>query len=191
MNPLSRRPGVSRWGRRPRRPSRTCGRYYATSRRTGRSGRSSSTLGLSGRHDYYTGAVYEAYAAGLGFTVANGGRYDNLLRRFGKELPATGFAIYLERLLSVLPEESQQPLLVLVGGDVGGIEAAAGMRRLGVPVLHLSDDLPPEAAVEYARSVEAAWISYPAAGGVKLATTDPPGEFVFMSPESAARTVLP
>src|SRR5215212_9076412 len=43
-------------------------------------------LGLSGRHEYYTGAVYEAYAAGLGFTVANGGRYDNLLRRFGREL---------------------------------------------------------------------------------------------------------
>ncbi len=90
-------------------------------------------FGLSGRHDYYTGAVYEAYAAGLGFTVANGGRYDNLLRRFGKELPATGFAIYLERLLSVLPEEGQQPLLVLVGGDVGGIEAAAGMRRTACP----------------------------------------------------------
>src|SRR5215210_5434734 len=148
-------------------------------------------LGLSGRHDYYTGAVYEAYASGLGFTVANGGRYDNLLRRFGKELPATGFAIYLERLLSVLPEENQQPLLVLVGGDVHGIEAAAGLRRLGVPVLHLSDDLPPEAAVEYARGVEAAWISYPAPGGVKLATTHPAGEFVFMSPESVARTVLP
>ena len=101
-------------------------------------------LGSSGRHEYYTGAVYEAYAAGLGFTVANGGRYDNLLRRFGKELPATGFAIYLERLLSVLPEEGPQPLLVLVGGDVGGIEAADGLRRLGVPVLHLSEDLPPE-----------------------------------------------
>jgi len=148
-------------------------------------------LGLSGRHDYYTGAVYEAYASGLGFTVANGGRYDNLLRRFGKELPATGFAIYLERLLSVLPEEGQQPLLVLVGGDVGGIGAVAGLRRLGVPVLHLSEDLPPEAALEYARSVDAAWISYPAPGGVKLATVDPAGEFVFMSPESAARTVLP
>jgi ATP phosphoribosyltransferase regulatory subunit len=148
-------------------------------------------LGLSGRRDYYTGAVYEAYAAGLGFTVANGGRYDNLLRRFGKELPATGFAIYLERLLSVLPQEGPQPLLVLVGGDVGGIEAAAGLRRLGVPVLHLPEDLPPEAAVEYARSIEAAWISYPAAGGVKVAGVDPAGEFVFMSPESAARTVLP
>jgi ATP phosphoribosyltransferase regulatory subunit len=148
-------------------------------------------LGLSGRHDYYTGAVYEAYAAGLGFTIANGGRYDNLLRRFGKELPATGFAIYLERLLSVLPEEGPQPLLVLVGGDVSGIEAAARLRRLGVPVLHLSEDLPPGAAMEYARSVEAAWISYPAAGGVKVATSDPAGEFVFMSPESVAGMVLP
>jgi len=148
-------------------------------------------FGLSGRHEYYTGAVYEAYASGLGFTVANGGRYDNLLRRFGKELPATGFAIYLERLLSVLPEEDQRPLLVLVGGDVGGIEAAAGLRRLGVPVLHLSEDISPEDAVEYARSVDAAWISYPVAGGVKLATVDPAGEFVFMTPEAAARTVLP
>jgi ATP phosphoribosyltransferase regulatory subunit len=148
-------------------------------------------LGLSGRHEYYTGAVYEAYAAGLGFTVANGGRYDNLLRRFGKDLPATGFAIYLERLLSVLPEMDPQPLLVLVGGDVGGIAAAARLRRFGVPVLHLSEALPPEAAVEYARSVEAAWVSYPAAGGVKVATADPAGEFVFMSFESVAGTVLP
>ncbi len=147
-------------------------------------------LGLLGRHDYYTGAVYEAYASGLGFTVANGGRYDNLLRRFGKELPATGFAIYLERLLSVLPEEGSQPLLILVGGDVGGIEVAAGLRKLGVPVLHLSEDLPPEDAAEYARSVEAAWICYPAEGGVKLATAEPAGEFVFMSADSAARTVL-
>jgi ATP phosphoribosyltransferase regulatory subunit len=147
-------------------------------------------LGLSGRHDYYTGAVYEAYASGLGFTVANGGRYDNLLRRFGKELPATGFAIYLERLLSVLPERGQRPLLVLVGGDVGGIQAASALRKLGVPVLHLCEEIPPEVAHGYARSVDAAWISYPAPGGVKLATVDPAGEFVFMSPESVVRTVL-
>ena len=43
-----------------------------------------------------------------------------------------------------------------------------------MPVLHLSEDLPPEAAVEYATSVEAAWICYPAPGGVKLASTDIP-----------------
>jgi ATP phosphoribosyltransferase regulatory subunit len=148
-------------------------------------------LGLIGRHDYYTGAIYEAYASGLGFTIANGGRYDNLLKRFGKEMPATGFAIYLERLLSVLPEEEAPPLLLLVGGDTGGVETAARLRDNGVSVLHLSEDLPPEAAVEYARSVEAAWICYPAEGGVKLATVEPPGEFEFMDHLSVAETVLP
>ncbi len=147
-------------------------------------------LGLIGRHDYYTGAVFEVYASGLGFTIANGGRYDNLLRRFGKELPATGFAIYLERLLSVLPEEEPAPLLVLVGGDVEGIAAAAGLRSRGVPVVHVCEDLPPEAAAEYARGVEARWISYPAPGGVKLAAADPAGEFALLDIESAARAVL-
>ncbi len=147
-------------------------------------------LGLIGRHDYYTGAVFEVYASGLGFTIANGGRYDNLLRRFGKELPATGFAIYLERLLSVLPEEEPAPLLVLVGGDVEGIEAAAGLRSRGVPVVHVCEDLQPEAAAEYARGVEARWISYPAPGGVKLAAADPAGEFALLDIESAARAVL-
>jgi ATP phosphoribosyltransferase regulatory subunit len=148
-------------------------------------------LGLIGRHDYYTGAIYEAYASGLGFTIANGGRYDNLLKRFGKEMPATGFAIYLERLLSVLPEEEAPPLLVLVGGDTGGVETAARLRDHGVPVLHLSEDLPPAAAVEYARSVEAAWICYPAEGGVKLAAADRPGEFEFKDFPSVAEAVLP
>jgi ATP phosphoribosyltransferase regulatory subunit len=147
-------------------------------------------LGLIGRHDYYTGAVYEAYASGLGFTIANGGRYDNLLRRFGKEMPATGFAIYLERLLSVLPEEKAPPLLVLVGGDTGGVEAAERLRENGVPVLHLPEDLTPEDAAQYARSVEAAWICYPAEGGVKIASAEPQGEFGFMDYWSVAETVL-
>jgi ATP phosphoribosyltransferase regulatory subunit len=147
-------------------------------------------LGLIGRHDYYTGVIYEAYASGLGFTIANGGRYDNLLKRFGKDMPATGFAIYLERLLSVLPEREIAPMLVLVGGDTGGVETAARLRDNGVSVLHLSEDLPPEAAVEYARSVEAAWICYPAEGGAKLAGVDPPGEFRFMDFPSVVETVL-
>jgi hypothetical protein len=59
-----------------------------------------------------------------------------------------------------------------------------------VPVLHLSEDLAPEAAAEYARSVEAAWICYPVEGGLKLATTEPPGEFGFMDYRSIAETVL-
>jgi ATP phosphoribosyltransferase regulatory subunit len=127
-------------------------------------------LGLIGRHNYYTGAVFEAYSPKLGFTIANGGRYDNLLERFGQDLPATGFAIYLERLLSVLPEPEPAPLLVLVGGGLKGTETAAALRGRGVPVLHLAEDLEPKAAAEYACSVDADWISYPANdGSTKLA----------------------
>ncbi|QIN79229.1 ATP phosphoribosyltransferase regulatory subunit [Rubrobacter marinus] len=127
-------------------------------------------LGLIGRHNYYTGAVYEAYAAGLGFTIANGGRYDNLLERFGQDLPATGFAIYLERLLSVLPEEGPSDLVVLVGGGVEGAENAGILRASGVPVLHLCEELSPAEALRYARSVEAGWVLYSGAeGSVELA----------------------
>src|SRR5918997_3153257 len=135
-------------------------------------------LGLIGRHDYYTGAVFEAYAAGLGFTIANGGRYDNLLKRFGREMPATGFAIYLERLLSVLPEEDASPLLVLIGGGVGGTKTAVALRTSGVPTLHLPEDLTSEEATRYALSVEAGWVCYPTNGGeAKLAPTGPGARF--------------
>ena len=147
-------------------------------------------FGLIGRHDYYTGAVYEVYASGLGFTVANGGRYDNLLRRFGEPLPATGFAISLERLVSVLPVEEPAPLVVLVGASVDATGAAAGLRGLGVPVLHLAEDLPPERAAAYAHSVDAGWVGYPAPEGVKLAAVEG-GEPEVLAPEAVAWLVLP
>jgi ATP phosphoribosyltransferase regulatory subunit len=147
-------------------------------------------LGLIGRHNYYTGAVYEVYASGLGFTVANGGRYDNLLLRFGESLPATGFAISLERLISVLPEKEPSPLLVLVGGTVEATRLAAKLRSSGVPVLHLAEDLTPEAALAYALSVEASWVGYPAPGGLKLAPAESGGEFEVISIEKVAGRVL-
>ncbi|HZC19668.1 MAG TPA: ATP phosphoribosyltransferase regulatory subunit, partial [Rubrobacteraceae bacterium] len=147
-------------------------------------------LGLIGRHNYYTGAVFEAYAAGLGFTVANGGRYDNLLKRFGQELPATGFAIYLERLLSVLPEKDAPPLLVLVGGGVGGTKAARALRESGIPTLHLAEDLEPEAAAKYASSVDAGWVCYPTPDGVKLAPSEPGARFEAVRIEDVAGKVL-
>jgi ATP phosphoribosyltransferase regulatory subunit len=147
-------------------------------------------LGLTGRHNYYTGAVYEVYAAGLGFTVANGGRYDKLLRRFGEPLPATGFAISLERLISVLPEKESSPALVLIGAGVEATRVATELRSSGVPVLHLAEDLAPEAAFAYARSVEAAWVAYPAPEGLKLAPARAGDEFELTPTEKVAGRVL-
>ena len=147
-------------------------------------------LGLIGRHNYYTGAVFEAYAAGLGFTVANGGRYDNLLKRFGQELPATGFAIYLERLLSVLPEEGAPSLLVLVGGSVDGTKAAAALRKHGVPTLHLSEDVELDDAVKYASSVGAGWVCYSTPDGVELAASTPGARLEAIKIEDVAERVF-
>ncbi len=147
-------------------------------------------LGLVGRHNYYTGAVFEAYSPRIGFTIANGGRYDNLLQRFDRTLPATGFAIYLERLLSVLPEKDASPLLILVGGGARGTKAAVSLRACGVPTLHLSEDLEPEAARRYASSVEARWICYPAPDGIKLAPAEPETPFEAVRIEDVAGKVL-
>jgi ATP phosphoribosyltransferase regulatory subunit len=55
-------------------------------------------LGLSRPLGYYTGAIFEVYDAALGAPLGGGGRYDELLGRFGRDLPAVGWALNVERL---------------------------------------------------------------------------------------------
>ena len=55
-------------------------------------------LGLIRSLGYYTGAVFEVYDAALGAPLGGGGRYDDLLGRFGRDLPACGWAMNVERL---------------------------------------------------------------------------------------------
>lgn len=59
-------------------------------------------LGLARELGYYTGAIFEVYAPGLGAPLAGGGRYDTLLERFGRDLPAVGFSITVDRLHEAL-----------------------------------------------------------------------------------------
>src|SRR5512134_1469979 len=55
---------------------------------------------------YYTGAILEVYDPALGHILGGGGRYDNLLARFGMKMPAAGFSLYLERVhLAQMEEE--------------------------------------------------------------------------------------
>ncbi|WP_123713856.1 ATP phosphoribosyltransferase regulatory subunit [Sinobacterium caligoides] len=55
---------------------------------------------LRGYH-YHTGLVFGAYAPGCGYAVANGGRYDDIGRVFGRARPATGFTTELKSLLNL------------------------------------------------------------------------------------------
>lgn len=47
---------------------------------------------------YYTGLVFQAWLPGVGQAVAAGGRYNTLLERYGRDLPAAGFALDEEGL---------------------------------------------------------------------------------------------
>lgn len=62
-------------------------------------------LGVIRDFSYYTGMVFEAYTAGLGFPLCGGGRYDHMLTDFGTALPATGFAVGIERILLALERQ--------------------------------------------------------------------------------------
>jgi ATP phosphoribosyltransferase regulatory subunit len=78
--------------------------------------------------DYYTGFVFRAYARGLGFEVGSGGRYDTLLARFGRPLPAVGFMFGLDRLALLVDRAAfgaEEP----PAEDVPAADVARGLTR--------------------------------------------------------------
>lgn len=80
-------------------------------------------LGLLRNIGYYTGAVFDVYDPALGAPIGGGGRYDDLLGRFGRRLPAVGFALGVDRLHLALAGEER---------GTGALLAAAGIDR-GAP----------------------------------------------------------
>ena len=62
-------------------------------------------LGMLSKYQYYTGVVFKAYTYRIGDAVVKGGRYDNLLRKFGKNAAAIGFVIVIDDLLEALSRQ--------------------------------------------------------------------------------------
>lgn len=56
-------------------------------------------MGLIHEFSYYTGPHFEVYAPGFRQMIACGGRYDQLMGRFGSACPAVGFALNLNVIL--------------------------------------------------------------------------------------------
>ena len=62
-------------------------------------------LGMLSKYNYYTGVIFRAYTYGVGDAIVKGGRYDNLLKQFGKDAPAVGFALVVDSILEALSRQ--------------------------------------------------------------------------------------
>lgn len=61
-------------------------------------------LGLVHQIDYYTGVVFRGYVEGVGAPVLSGGRYDNLVEKFGRPAPAIGFSVDADAVAACLSQ---------------------------------------------------------------------------------------
>ncbi len=124
-----------------------------------------ASLGIGGRInvdfamlrdlEYYTGFVFEGYIEEIGFSLCGGGRYDNLLPRFGYDVPAVGWMGGIERILIALERrgrhlDRKRPRIdmLVAGSDI----VAARERAAGNVVRCASADLSDEALLADARA---------------------------------------
>jgi len=80
--------------------------------------------------DYYTGVRFAAYAGGAPDAVLRGGRYDELLAKYGRAAQATGFAIDLEAVAQAQRSIGVAPPAALPGLATHGSGAAQLAREL-------------------------------------------------------------
>jgi ATP phosphoribosyltransferase regulatory subunit len=85
---------------------------------------------------YYTGIAFRGYVHGLGLHVCSGGRYDDLIGRFGPSLPAVGFALGIERAMLATDARADisPDLLLSCESATDGYALAARGRALGLRV---------------------------------------------------------
>ena len=96
---------------------------------------------------YYTGPIFEALHGGGTSAIAGGGRYDRMVGRLlGHDVPACGFSIGFERVVSILEERSggaapaRERIAFLFDRDdpMDDVAASAGRLRTGDRVVSLT-----------------------------------------------------
>lgn len=125
-------------------------------------------LGLVSKNEnYYTGIVFMGYVEGYGMPVLTGGRYDNLIRDFGVDISATGFAINLNAAAEAFLNNAFEPLIkqpdVLVYADeeniVNAVQYCRKLISLGM-VADFADFSTVEEARKYAKAKGIARLDY-------------------------------
>jgi ATP phosphoribosyltransferase regulatory subunit len=107
---------------------------------------------------YYTGLIFSIYAPGPGEPIGAGGRYDELLARFGAPMPAVGLGLDLDALSRALREAGagarDREGVVVVGAAED--PRVAALRARGIPAV-ASPDLARATAYAEAWGFAAVW----------------------------------
>ena len=113
-------------------------------------------LGMLQSIDYYTGSIFKCYTHGVGFPIAAGGRYDNLMGDFGCADGAVGCAIGINRIMQVYDGDvtSVPSTLIFAEENADGLayETAYSLRINGCLTEMYIDDTDFKTAEKYAKA---------------------------------------
>lgn len=88
-------------------------------------------LGKVPHLNYYSGIIFEGFIEGVGTSVLSGGRYDSLLGKFGRPMPAIGFSVKLDYVLAALSNtEEEKEIITLCYPRTKKIEAIQKAKEL-------------------------------------------------------------
>ncbi len=99
-------------------------------------------FGMLSKYHYYTGVIFRAYTYGVGDAIVKGGRYDNLLKTFGKDAPAVGFVVVIDDLMAALSsqkikvptEEKSEQIIYEKEHFEAALKKSEALRKKGVNV---------------------------------------------------------
>lgn len=128
--------------------------------------------------EYYSGLIFELFADGVGYEVGRGGRYDELIGRFGPSSPSTGFAVHVERLQQALDRSPAERVYGAVdvmvsasSADRAAIRLVGELRSRNVRAALWVAPSPAD-VVEQARAMNVPWVTARASPATHVMLTD-------------------
>ena len=79
---------------------------------------------------YYTGPIFEISIDGYSFSIAGGGRYDEMIGKFsGQDVSASGFSIGFERIITILKDHMDKSGQSVQNGTVFLLDKKVSLER--------------------------------------------------------------
>ena len=139
-------------------------------------------LGTISNYQYYTGIIFRGYTYGTGDAIATGGRYDKLLKQFGKDSPSIGFCINIDTLLIAMQRQKLDiggaalKQVVLYDNDVSrnAIELTIKLREsnINTELIRKSSRFTLEDYIEFERKNSVSVIHYITESGIQDITVN-------------------